>query len=534
MNYAKSNRNTPQTSPIAGENQVLNAAGGYVYEVSKWTVLDRFLVLGTENGTYYANEGELTLQATDNTLACIQEDPNRVLSRLVEISTSGRAHKNEAVLYVLALCASLPGSVVRSAALEVLPLVARTATHLFYFVSQVKELRGWGRNLRKGISNWYNGKTVEQLGYQIVKYRSRYGYSHQDVLRLAHPVPASKAHDLLFAYATGKQVGKMTKEKLPDIVSGYLAASELTVTAPIVKKDKLRAVSIIEKYGLSWEMLPTQYLAFPEIWQSLLPKMGLTAMIRNLGRMTANGTLTSMSETTDLVCAAIVDVNRLTKERVHPMTILLAVATYREGRGFKGSLTWTPLARVLDALDKAFYLSFGNLPKTQKKVVYALDVSGSMSAEVSGVNMSCTDAAIALTLVQMATAEKGYSACVFATTIREVQLTPRLTLAEANRVVEKSGIGGGTNLSLPLMELNRKGDFVDALVMFTDNETWAGSSHVVQELDNYRRKVNPNFKMVVVSLAVNKISVLRQNDLLSLDAVGLDANTPTIISEFIG
>ena len=52
---------TPQNQPIPGSTQVKNYAGGYAWEVDKWKQLDRFLILGSEGGTYYVGEAKLTV-----------------------------------------------------------------------------------------------------------------------------------------------------------------------------------------------------------------------------------------------------------------------------------------------------------------------------------------------------------------------------------------------------------------------------------------------------------------------------------------
>ena len=49
-----------QQMPLPGEKMVANDAGGYVYALDDWARLDRFLILGTEGGTYYASEARLT------------------------------------------------------------------------------------------------------------------------------------------------------------------------------------------------------------------------------------------------------------------------------------------------------------------------------------------------------------------------------------------------------------------------------------------------------------------------------------------
>ena len=51
---------TPQTQPLAG--QVANSAGGYVYELDDAQRLARFLVLGSEAGTYYTKPAQNQLE----------------------------------------------------------------------------------------------------------------------------------------------------------------------------------------------------------------------------------------------------------------------------------------------------------------------------------------------------------------------------------------------------------------------------------------------------------------------------------------
>jgi 60 kDa SS-A/Ro ribonucleoprotein len=40
--------------PIPGSTQVPNATGGYAFPVDDWVRLDRFLILASEGGSYYA------------------------------------------------------------------------------------------------------------------------------------------------------------------------------------------------------------------------------------------------------------------------------------------------------------------------------------------------------------------------------------------------------------------------------------------------------------------------------------------------
>ena len=96
---------TPQNMPIPGSTQVANSAGGFAWAVDDWVRLDRFLVLGSEGGTYYINERKLTLENAEAVARCIQLDGLRTVARIVEISETGRAPKNDAALFALALAA---------------------------------------------------------------------------------------------------------------------------------------------------------------------------------------------------------------------------------------------------------------------------------------------------------------------------------------------------------------------------------------------------------------------------------------------
>src|SRR5688500_113699 len=208
MKYAKlfNTKKTPQGLPIAGSGQVPNSAGGYAWAIDRWAMLDRFLILGSEGGTYYIGEQKLTFEHATNTLEAIKEDGVRVVNRIVNISEAGRAPKNDPAIFALALVAAFGDQAAKTAAFTALPRVARTGTHLFAFAEACDGLRGWGRGLRSAIGRWYNGKPAEGLEYQLVKYMQREGWSHRDLLRLAHPVPASEAHKALFKWAVDGEI----------------------------------------------------------------------------------------------------------------------------------------------------------------------------------------------------------------------------------------------------------------------------------------------------------------------------------------
>jgi 60 kDa SS-A/Ro ribonucleoprotein len=523
----------PQSVPLDSD-QVLNSAGGYVYEVDSFARLRRFLILGSEGGTYYANERDATIDNIKCVEECIKVDGARTVNEIVEISVAGRAPKNDPAILALALCVAQGDEATKQLALGNLSKVCRIGTHLFTFVEFLNKLGTLtGRAKRRALADWYNDKEVDQAAYQAVKYRQRNGWSHRDVLRIAHPKAVDAEHAALFQWIT-----KGTEDhpyQLPSIVTGY----ELAQKAVIIDQT----VKVIRDYNLPREALKTEHLTSPEVWQALLDTgMGLTALIRNLGNMTRIGLLTATSDATKEVVRCLKDAEEIKKSRVHPMTILFALHTYASGGGWRSSKTWTPVTKVIDALDGAFYLAFGNVEPTNKNILLALDVSGSMGSPMGETSLTCRDASAAMALVTLAVEPNvevvgftsgssrsqwsGYGAA-----ITPLNISARQRLDDAVRTISNIPFGG-TDCSLPVTWAQESGRKIDTFVTYTDSETWAGNIHPSQALKDYRRVSGIDAKLVVVGMVSNGFSIADPKDRGMLDVVGFDTSTPQIISDF--
>lgn len=520
-----STRATPQSQPIPGTAQVANSAGGYAWAVDQWTRLDRFLILGSEGGTYYVTERALTLDNAEAVAACIAADGRRVVARVAEISQAGRAPKNDPAIFVLAMCAKLGDESTRAAAYAALPAVCRIGTHLMHFAHYARGFGGWGRGMRRAVAGWFNQLPADQLAYQLVKYQSRDGWSNRDLLRLAHPRAASPSHDRLFAW--------VTKSALPDG-----AADDPTLELVVALEHAKAAancqtvVELVRTAKLPREAIPTQWLVFPEVWEALLAEMPMTAMIRNLATMTKVGLLSAMSAATKTVVSRLGDNARLAKARVHPIAVLAALITYKAGRGARGTATWNPVGEVVDALDGAFYASFKAIAPTGKRMLLALDVSGSMTCgSVSGVpGLSPRVASAAMALVTAAT-EPHHAFVGFSDELMPLSISPRQRLDDVVQATDRLPFGG-TDCSQPMMWAERNNVDVDTFVIYTDNETWAGSVHPAQALRAYRQARGHPAKLVVVGMQSNGFTIADPNDAGMLDVVGFDTSTPSVISDF--
>lgn len=567
-------RKTAQGAP-ARSDQAKNNAGGYVFTVDKWKRLDRFLILGADSGTYYVGERELTRDNARVVVECLAEDGFRVVARIVEISDAGRAPKNDPAIFALAMAASYVGGsdglgrsdnehyvAIRRAALAALPKVCRIGTHLFHFAESVQGFRGWGKALVRAVGAWYTNRSADSLAFDLVKYQSRDGWSHRDLIKLSHPKAPTPKHKAALTWSARgglQQLEASTRKKgggergvlahpaeLPVLISAFEQIHSLKVS----RESKSFGVyaNLIREYRLPHECVPNELKRHPEIWEALVGHMKPTALMRNLNKMTAVGLLKPMSSTMREVCAKLTDSTELFKARVHPLQVLIALRQYSAGHGDKGRLTWEPVREIVDALDEAFYKSFEAIEPTGARTLIALDVSGSMSNHtIAGMNITAREGAAAMAMATART-EKNWHAVGFTASgfyygsgrsahsdlkacVSELLISPRQRLDNVCKTVSRLPMGG-TDCSLPMLyALDRKLD-IDCFIVYTDNETWHGDIHPYQALRLYREKTGIAAKLVVVGMTATEFSIADQSDAGMLDVVGFDAAAPAIIADF--
>ena len=523
-----STRATAQSQPIPWSAQVPNSAGGYVWAVDDWTRFDRFLVLGAEGGTYYVSERKLTVENAQAVAACIKADGVSAVERIAVVSEQGRAPKNDPALFALAMASALGNEQTRRAALTALPRVARTGTHLFHFLAYVEAFRGWGRGLRQAVGAWYAGKPAKALAYQAIKYQARDGWTHRDALRLAHVKPPTAEHGIVLHWMA-KGWDAVGDEPHPVEAVRQIWAFERAKRAG----SAAEIVELIERYDLPWEAVPGEWLGDADVWRALLPRLPMTALLRNLARLTANGVLVTGSDAVTAVVSRLDNAEALRAARIHPIAVLAALTTYARGRGGRGSLVWQPLPEVLDALDRAFYLAFAGVEPTGKRIVLALDVSGSMhGGTVAGVpGLTPRVGAAAMALVTAAV-EPHVTTIAFSHEMVPIAISPRQRLDDVVRKTNDLPFGA-TDCAKPMVWALENGVSADAFVIYTDNETWFGKIHPVQALQEYRRKTGIPAKLVVVAMTSTGFSIADPNDAGMLDVVGFDAAAPQVIGDFI-
>jgi 60 kDa SS-A/Ro ribonucleoprotein len=552
INYAKqfdtrtpgrSNKTSVYTK--AEPTQTPNSCGALVWEVNDWDRLNRFLVLGAEGGTYYIGQQDLLKANHDVVLRLLAHDGPKVVATAVSISQAGQAYKNDPAVFVLALAAAHGDAATKQAARAAVPQICRISTHLFHWMQYVMALRGTGRFVKTAVGGWYAAQDAAKLAYQAIKYQQRDGWSHRDMLRLAHPLATSPEQDAVFRWMVagkkgleclkyrqvkkrpaGKEAVERSYPDLTECLPAIIAAFEEAKTA-----DTKRLINLITEHNLPREAIPTEKLNSVEVWEALLQKMPLNAMIRNLSKMTSIGLLKPLSVAAKLVAERLRDEVYLKKSRVHPMQVLLAAKTYAQGRGIKGSLTWTPVTALLSALDDGFYRTFANVKPIGKPVLMALDVSGSMTSPIMGSPISACEATTALALVHINVEPDGVHAFGFNLGMQELPIRKGMSLGDAMRYTENIN-GGGTNVSLAYEYALKHRLKVGGFVVMTDSET-NGGAHPFQRLREYRDKFVADARSVVLATTSTSFTVNDPSDRYGLDVAGFDASVPAFIADFI-
>jgi 60 kDa SS-A/Ro ribonucleoprotein len=528
------------------EPETVTHEGGRAFALDPWARLRRFLVLGSAGGTFYAGEREVTAENLAVVRACLALDGGRVVAEIVAISEGGRAPKQDPTLAALALATTHPDLAVRRAAYAALPRVARTGTHLFRFAAFAQATRGWGRGLRRAVGAWYNVQAPRDLAYQAIKYQQREGWRHADLLRLAHPTPATPAHDAIYKWIVDGELVGVAAEA--DGVLRQLAAFERVKTLT----EPAEVARVVRDERLPREAVPTEFLTAPEVWEALLAEMPFGAMLRNLATLSRVGLLVTGSEATRTVVARLTDGERLRRARVHPLAVLAALKVYAQGHGERGKGEWRPVAAVVDALDDAFYAAFGNVPATGKRLRLALDVSSSMDgSKIAGLPfLTAREASAAMALVT-ARVEPHHEFVAYSHELVPVAISPRQRLDDVVKTLRAIPFGG-TFCHLPIKDALARGTKADAFVSFTDSETWDGSGRSVwtqvrgrwvespgeaktagDYLVEYREKTGIPAKHVVAGMCSNGFSLADPNDAGQLDVVGFDTAAPAVIGDFI-
>ena len=304
--------------------------------------------------------------------------------------------------------------------------------------------------------------------------------------------------------------------------------------------DTRALADLIRENRMSWEMVPTGKMGEPAVWEALAEDMPLVATLRNLANLTRMGVIAPMKfrKAVD----AIGRIGRDGAPRVHPISVLQALMTYRSGRGLRGKHAWEPVPQVVDALDDAFERSFQNAPQTGSRLYLGVDVSPSMAggtvAGIEGLTPRMAAAAMAMAVARREPKHLirgfagGANRRVDGPRMAPLDITAGDSLTDAMHKCRELA-WGRTDCALPMLDALEQRIPVDCFIIITDSETWCGKVHPMDALRRYRREMDIPAKLVTVGMESNGFSIADPEDAGAMDVVGFDAAAPQLIAGFV-
>lgn len=366
---------------------------------------------------------------------------------------------------------------------QIFPRVVDNGKMLRNFVqilrSGVLGRKSLGTRPKKLVQQWLLTATEKQLLNAAVGSQP----SLADVLKMVHPKPQEAWRAAWFAWLIGKPYDEAS---LPPITLAFerfkraVAQGQMPEQVPEVPFQMLTALGLGAQ---QWAQIASQ-----GSWQMLR---------QNLNTLARHGVfeLPGMAER---VASKLQDVAAVAKARAMPYQLLSA---------YKAAGQQVPAA-VAEALQDAMELATANVPQFAGRVAVCPDVSGSMSASVTGYragatsNVRCIDVA---GLMAAAVLRKNREARVLPFECKVVSLSLNgrdSVMTNASRLADVGG--GGTNCSAPLKLLADEQAAVDLVILVSDNESWVdgqrgGATETMQQWARIKQR-NPAAKLVCIDI----------------------------------
>lgn len=452
-----------------------NAAGGAAYTLGVKEALARYAVTNTFGGTFYAS-AENQLRDLQNMITQVDDEFIAALA----VYSRKAAHMKDMPAFLLSALSVRSPSLLKA----VFPLVADNAKMVKNFVQILRSgttgRRSLGTVPKRLVQRWLRDRTSQQLINDSVGGNP----SLVDLLKMVHPRPADKHQEALFGVLLGRQV---ESEALPAEWHALKAFHRGETNTPP---------------NVSFQLLTGQPLENAQ-WTEIAKNAPWQMTRINLNTFLRHGVFDS-PDMVRMVAQRLSSAEQIRKARVLPYQLLSAYANVDDGM---------PRA-IVSALHDAMEIACENVPSWPgKKLVIAVDVSGSMKNSVTGSRagatskVRCVDAAALMASALLRKNPDAHIVC-FEGRVRTCHLEPRDTVM-TNAMKMAALAGGSTECGVAMSLIQDKYPDADLVVFVSDNESWSQYGHqsrfqssgtaLSTQWASYRRK-NASAKMVLLDV----------------------------------
>lgn len=306
----------------------------------------------------------------------------------------------------------------------------------------------YGKPIPNGLKKALADELNQLNEYELAKYKGEQNeLKMRDVIALVHPKPKDSEHEDLFG----------------------------------------RAMNGTLKSPYTWETQLSARGNHKKVWEELIAsgQMGYMATLRNLRNI-----LAAKPENLNLVLDRIQNREAVLRSKQMPFRFYSAYRTLKEA----GQAT----SNVMDALERAIAYSTENMDRIPGKTLVAIDVSGSMKSTIScRSEVCCCDIARLLAVLAVHICEDAVTVS-FDTQMRMLPISSVGGILSQTDAIPVDG--GGTDVQLPIVWALFENRYFDRIILLSDNEN-NRSFHTCQGwVDEYRKKINPNFFVHAIDL----------------------------------
>jgi 60 kDa SS-A/Ro ribonucleoprotein len=479
------------SGPLAPKADSFNEAGGRAYALGPRQALAQLAATGCLNRTYYAT-AEAQLQQV---LKLCETVPTDFIARTAVYCRQKGFMKDVPAL----LCAVL---------------AARDGERLELIFDRViddaKMLRNFVQILRSGVTGrkslgtlpkrlvrrWFEKRSDEAI------FRADVGQSPSlaDIIKMAHPHPATKSREAVYGYLIGRRHDAAALPPLVRAFEAWKAAPE--GTPPDVPFQMLTALPLTA-----------------EQWQAIARRAPWQMTRINLNTFARQGVF-SVKEITRQVASRLRSEDQVRRAKVFPYQLMTA---------YQNVSAQVPSA-VKAALQDAMEIAIANVPVVAGKVIVAPDVSGSMHSALTGARKGATSTVRCIDVAALVAAaflrqNREAEVLPFESEVLRVSLNPRdSVLTNAQKLASLPC--GGTNCSAVLIDLNARKVQADLVIYVSDNESWmdtpqhgrfGGSpTRTMSEWMVFKRR-NPKARLVCLDLQpYTTTQVKEREDILNI------------------
>lgn len=475
-----------------------------------------------------------------------------ILAEVEKYNEDCTPSQKDMLLFTIALCMKSKDNELKQHANKTFLLLCKTARDLFTFLEFHKKLssetcnRGYGRSLKRTLTEWYNRQDPMELAVLTMKEFSYGGWTHKDVISLAHIKGKSEGTSIIFKYIMKGMDELKKSEDQPENVQKVVDYLK-TIHTVRHSTDEHQVARLIEQFSLGKQHVATSLLDSKEVWGALISEMAVAEILRNFNKLASIGFLDSSYENSKKVIEMLRNEEVLQKANVHPIDVLIALSLYEHGKG--GKMTWTRNDAVSEALNFALESTIKNTKPTNKRYLIGVRVGANKKkSTVRGTQALSSIATAAGMAMVTARKEDKVQLVYFADKATQLSLTSESSLKEIVEEISKQVLvsaavplaGSGDvlkppcDLTAPIRWATENRKQIDVFINITDSLDRTGEITPSKALMQYRKELNmPNSKLVTCGLSNANMKTADPHDPRMIDIAGFDATVPSVINRFI-